>query len=60
MVAMFVWPWKNEAELLEVRQLFYPDVNVDEPIKRDNQQLAVNIVSHMITFPPKLLKQHLR
>ena len=47
MVATFVWPWKNDDELLEVRSLFYPAPHLDETDKREKQQLAVNIVSHM-------------
>jgi hypothetical protein len=48
MVATFVWPWKNDDELLEVRSLFYPKPQIDDETRRENQQLAVNIVSHVI------------
>lgn len=48
MVTTFVWPWRNEEELLEVRDLFYPDRQLDGSARREKQQLAVNVVSHMI------------
>ena len=47
MVATFVWPWKNDEELLEVRDLFYPAADLEECVKREKQQLAVNIVSQV-------------
>jgi hypothetical protein len=47
MVTTFVWPWKSDEELLEVRALFYPAQSLDEVTRREHQQLAVNIVSHM-------------
>jgi hypothetical protein len=46
MVNTFVWPWKDEEELLEVRQLLYPDVRLHADVQRERQQLGVNIVSH--------------
>ena len=50
MVATFVWPWKNDDELLEVRNLFYPDAHLDQTAKREKQQLAVNIVSQVTSY----------
>jgi hypothetical protein len=50
MVTTFVRPWKNEEELLGVRDLFYPDVQFDDNVRSERQQLAVNIVSHMTSF----------
>jgi hypothetical protein len=47
MVNTFVWPWKNDDELLEVRQLFYPDPKLPDDARRERQQLGVNIVSRM-------------
>ncbi|KIW03698.1 uncharacterized protein PV09_05013 [Verruconis gallopava] len=42
---LFAWPWKNDEELLEVRELFYPSPELDEATRREKQQLAVNIVN---------------
>jgi hypothetical protein len=45
MVNTLVWPWKNDEELLEVRALLYPDNQHSDDVRRDRQQLGVNIVS---------------
>ena len=48
MVARFVWAWKNDEELYEVRSLLYPVAELDETTRRNHQQLAVNIVCHVM------------
>jgi len=48
MVKTLVWAWKDDAELLSVRQLLYPDPQLDSKSHRENQQLGVNIVREAI------------
>lgn len=43
-------PWRDSTELLEVRQLLYPNTETEHDVCYDNQRLGVNIVSFLLVF----------